>query len=316
MNFAPDSVPRPQFLGAGRRGNFWNKLDLVNLHQENRQNVFPGKWLRPVSLRQCVAVEPAFTLIELLVVIAVIAILAAMLLPALGMAKLRAQSIYCMNNLKQLQLAIEMYADENKQKFPDNPGSTTTLNSWVTGNLSWDFPPKFPNFQNTNTALLTAGEIGRYVARSVGIFKCPADRIPGRWGPRVRSYSMNGFVGDIMNINGKNNPGWRRLMKTSDCISPGPARTWVLLDECPDSMNDDFFSVTMQGGAAATWTDVPASTHNGAGGFSFADGHAEIKQWLDANTKAPVLKVNPCPDNKKNSPDDIVWLQQRTSSPQ
>ncbi len=261
-------------------------------------------------------IGPAFTLIELLVVIAVIAILAALLLPALSMAKQRAQSIYCMNNLQQLQLAIEMYADENKQKFPDNPGSTTTINSWVTGNLSWDWPPKFPNFQNTNTALLTAGEIGRYVARNVRIFKCPADIFPGRWGPRVRSYSMNGFVGDTLNINEKNNPGWRRLLKTSDCISPGPARTWVLLDECPDSINDDFFSVTMQGGATATWTDVPASTHNGAAGFSFVDGHAEIKPWLDANTRAPVSRVNPCPDNKKNSPDDIVWLQQRTSSHQ
>ena len=79
-------------------------------------------------------------------VIAIIAILAAMLLPALSTAKQKAQSIYCMNNLKQLQLAIEMYADDNKQKFPDNPGSTITINSWVTGNLSWDLPPNFPNF--------------------------------------------------------------------------------------------------------------------------------------------------------------------------
>ncbi|HKW28642.1 MAG TPA: type II secretion system protein, partial [Verrucomicrobiae bacterium] len=168
----------------------------MNLQQEKQRNIFPAKWPRWVSSQRRETIEPAFTLIELLVVIAVIAILAAMLLPALSMAKQRAQSIYCMNNLQQLQMAIEMYADENKQNFPDNPGSTTTINSWVTGNLSWDWPPKFPNFQNTNTAFLTAGEIGRYVARNVRIFKCPADSFPGRWGPRVRSYSMNGFVGD------------------------------------------------------------------------------------------------------------------------
>ena len=286
----------------------------MNPPQKNHWGIFSEKFSRGVSRQSRRTPGPAFTLIELLVVIAIIAILAALLLPALSAARQKAQSTYCMNNLEQLQLAIEMYADDNKQKFPDNPGSTLTLNAWVTGNLSWDWPPNFFNTQNTNTAYLTAGEIGSYVAKNVKIFKCPADTIPGRWGPRVRSYSMNGFVGDTLDIMAKNNPGWRRLLKTSDCISPGPSKTWVLLDECPDSINDGFFSVTMGGGSAATWTDVPASTHNGAGGFSFADGHAEIKQWLDANTKARVSRVNPCPDNKKNSPDDVVWLQQRTTS--
>jgi prepilin-type N-terminal cleavage/methylation domain-containing protein/prepilin-type processing-associated H-X9-DG protein len=255
-----------------------------------------------------------FTLIELLVVIAIIAILAALLLPALSGAKIKAQGIYCLNNLQQTQLAVAIYASDNAEKFPKNPGATLTLNSWVTGRLSWDFPPAPANLENTNTLLLTAGELGPYVAKSTGIFKCPADIFAAAKGPRVRSIAMNGFVGDVLNINGAINPGWKRFLKTTDCTAPGPALTWVLLDECPDSMNDDFFSVRMAGGSAAPWTDVPAATHNGAGGFAFADGHAEIKKWLDANSKAPVQRVNPCPDNGKNSPNDIVWLQQRTSS--
>ena len=268
---------------------------------------------------------PAFTLIELLVVIAIIAILAAMLLPVLGQAKLKAQGIYCMNNLKQLQVAVVMYTDDNRQKLPDNPGTfypppTGPLN-WVYGKMTWD-STLGANPQNTNTAWLISGEVGPYVARHPGVYKCPADLYRGARGPRVRSYSMNGFVGDVANvanwINGQTTHTWKRFLKTSDVASLGASKLWVLLDECPDSINDGLFSVRMQPDATARWTDVPASTHNGAGGFSFADGHAEIKKWLDGNTLAPVRhKVGMgCPDNEQYSPDDIAWLQQRTTRAQ
>ena len=121
---------------------------------------------------------------------------------------------------------------------------------------------------------------------------------------------MNGFVGDIDNINGRLNPGWIIYLKTSDLLTPGPSMTWVTLDEQPDSINDDLFSVIMVG---TTWTDVPASYHNGAGGLSFADGHAEIRRWVDANTLQPVARVNPSRGNGQSSPRDMAWMQARSS---
>jgi len=126
---------------------------------------------------------------------------------------------------------------------------------------------------------------------------------------------MNGYMGDTDNINGidiSQNSGWRIYLKASDVLAPTPSMAWVFLDEHPDSINDGLFAVFMTAGSA--WADVPASYHNRACGFSFADGHGEIKRWRDPNTVQPVLFSNPSAGNGKSSPNDMVWLQQRTSS--
>jgi prepilin-type N-terminal cleavage/methylation domain-containing protein/prepilin-type processing-associated H-X9-DG protein len=248
----------------------------------------------------------AFTLIELLVVIAILAIRAALLLPALGKARIRAQGIGCLNNLHQMHLAWVMYADENNGRQAENRGYTATRDAWVTGVLDWYF-----SNANTNPLMLIECQIGPYIAKQRHAFKCPGDIVPAVNGPRLRSISMNGFVGDTEDINGRLNPGFRRYLKSSDFVSPPPAMTYVFLDEHPDSINDGLFAIGM---TLNTWYDVPASCHNGAGGFSFADGHAELKKWKDPNTVQPVLKINPSGGNGKSSPNDMQWMKDRSSA--
>ncbi|HEY9508891.1 MAG TPA: prepilin-type N-terminal cleavage/methylation domain-containing protein [Verrucomicrobiae bacterium] len=248
--------------------------------------------MKLLSLRR----RSAFTLIELLVVIAIIAILAAMLLPALSKAKQKAQGIYCISNNKQLMLAWAMYYSDNSDRLVYNTGGFGNVNDisiqWAANSMNW-----LESNANTNTLLLTKALLGGYVGGSAKVFKCPADKYDLKIGPRSRSYSMNGFVGPHNQTGTPYNPNYRQFLKHSDFGKPSDI--FVMVDEHPDSINDSIFIVAGSGdlngiysGGKREWRDMPASYHNGACGFSFADGHAEIKKWINPFTAHQPVQRN------------------------
>ena len=273
--------------------------------------------------RMCNKANRGFTLIELLVVIAIIAILAGMLLPALGRAKSKAQGIYCMNNHRQLLLAWRMYVEDNSDTLPYvKHGPYAWINGWL------DFSSAPDNWDINND--ITKSILWPYCGNNASIFKCPADKskvnVRGKWMPRVRTMSMLNWVGgrgenlpmQWSGVTYGNTSGeWRIYRKYSDMTDPGPGQTFVFLDEREDSINDGMFVVDMERYPNTTESivDFPASYHGGSGGFSFADGHSELKRWRNKLILQRPLRdqVRPYPTPLGGRDADVVWMQERAT---
>jgi prepilin-type N-terminal cleavage/methylation domain-containing protein/prepilin-type processing-associated H-X9-DG protein len=255
--------------------------------------------------------QNAFTLIELLVVIAIIAILASMLLPALSKAKAKSVGIRCMNNSRQMMLGWKLYADDFNDLLVESlKGAGAPYDSQrvlvVPGNL--DYSGNVDNWNPTNT--LDKSPLKKYIGSSRDVWKCPADdtkvlNSAKQMVPRIRSISMSQVFDFGYWLPA---PTWRVYGKGSDIVFP--TKTWVFVDEHPDSINDAACAVQMYGSVI----DFPASYHNGACGFAFADGHAEVHRWVSSAIKIPVRKTTSVPSvSAAATRRDVDWWSDVTT---
>jgi prepilin-type N-terminal cleavage/methylation domain-containing protein/prepilin-type processing-associated H-X9-DG protein len=269
--------------------------------------------VRPDSARPA----HGFTLIELLVVIAIIAILAALLLPVLAKAKVQAQKTFCMNNLRQIQLAWVLYCNANEDTIVpvSNHGSTDVTDSQIQPGAAES--QIFPGNVNTLGNFAKLSLLYPYHHSDV-LWKCPADPrkilvngVPSA-NPTIRSYSVNGWMNPTPSTASQTylhpQDTYRVFRKQSDIRSP--SEIYIALEESPGTINDSWFVECPD--TPTEWTDMPASYHNRSSMLLFADGHAENRLWTDYEVVSQAgnfVTANPVPQPPYNDlNNDLTWV--------
>ncbi len=232
-------------------------------------------------------------------VIAIIAILAALLLPALDAAKARAKGAACVSNLRQLALAWKIYADDNNGALVANLRQPGAQPNWVFGEFR-------TQAEMTNEMIVRQGLLFSLVLNPA-VYRCPADQTQTGGAPHVLSYAMNGWMGSRAMSQGPaayNGAAYRTFAREAEIGAIAAAsRLWVLSDEDPSTLDSGWFLVTMDD--SQPFASFPGIRHRHGGGQFFADGHAQIFKLRDP-ASVPGKQISP------TNPDWLLFKQMTT----
>jgi len=261
----------------------------------------------------------AFTLIELLVVIAIIAILMAILMPALNRVKEQGKRAACLGNMKQLTLSWIMYADENDDRIvngeacegSDGMCPMPTVAHHI-GELWWTGDDCASGYmtgeqlpQQTQIKAIRAGALYDY-CRDEDLYRCPTG-IRGEMRTYTITDAMNGlrragtYVGNVGARVGRT-VLW--IKKRSEISTPGPSYRLVFLDE--GRVTPDSYACHYQ---QATWWDPPFVRHGDGSNVSFADGHADYWKWEGKKTLETGKMANPLHQMAPETPEEFADLE-------